>query len=310
MAKCLIPPAGKSGLESMVWLRDAGHVIALNHPDRPGYLWKLPVFERMSSSALAITWNEYSVTRYAFRPTPNLIIIDIDVNAVEQWREMQRQYRIQNTRIVRTPSGGLHCYIHVEPGTPIRHGTDVLRDAGFDRCDVFTANSGLITGPGSFRPASNGKCAGQYRWCTPQTDLAYATTGLIEALKPPPAAHREAAPRAEYRGDMHPVCQQILDDDLDKLAACASGSRNKTLYSVSANLYAMAAAGEIPEPGLEAMLINAAKACGLLTDEKYTGIIGVKKTIASGKKRGWANPRNLASYRENYDRKREGVARA
>lgn len=310
MSKCLIPPAGMSGLESMIWLRDAGHVIALNHPDRPGYLWKLPVFEQMSPTALAATWNEYNVTRYAFRPKPNVIVIDIDVNAIEQWRDMQRRFRIQNTRIVRTPSGGLHVYLYVDPSASIRHGTDVLREAGHERCDVFTQNSGLITGPGSYRAESDGKCAGHYRWCTPQEDLAHATAGLIEALKPPEFVQREPSQRAEYRGELHPVCESILNDDLEKLASCSEGNRNKTLYSISANLYAIAAAGEIPMSGLEAMLINASKANGLLTDKKYTGIIGVKKTIESGRKRGLANPRNLGSYRDNYDRKRAEHARS
>lgn len=306
MAKPDLPPAGLSGLESMIWLRDAGHVIALNHPSRPGYLWKLPVFEPLSSTALAAAWHEYDVTRYAFRLKPIEIVIDIDgENAAARWRAMQRKYLIQNTRIVRTPSGGLHVYLYIEPGTPIRYGTDVLPE--FGACDVFSSNSGLITGPGSIRPASENKCAGAYLWCTPQTELAHVTPSLAEALKPPPVIHRVPARRASHVGDIHPVCQSILDEDLAKVANCGKGSRNKALYSVSANLFAMAAAGEIPAPGLEGLLIEAAKACGL-ADKDETGIIGIKKTIASGRKRGEADPRCLESYRENYDRKRAAHA--
>lgn len=169
--------------------------------------------------------------------------------------------------------------------------------------DVFSNRSGLITGPGSRREASGGKVAGKYRWCTRQQEVALATPELIADLTPPPIVYRPPAERREHVGDIHPVCQSILDDDLNKLATCSAGARNVTLFSVAANLYAMAAAGEIPEPGLEVLLIQAATANGL-TNIKDTGIIGVKKTIANGRKRGEADPRSLASYRENYDRKR------
>lgn len=309
MAAFTLPRNGLSAIDSMAHIRDQGSLVALGHPTEKRQLWKLETFEKKTSEELRQVWQARGCQKYSFRLPDNIIVLDFDgENAPDRWRDMQRRYRIRNTRIVRTPSGGLHVYLYVPPGQPIRHGVDVLRDHGHPKVDVFSHKSGLITGPGSYRRAGGGKVEGRYAWCTPQEDLAHATEALLELLKPPPERHYEPADWKAYSGDMHPVCQSILDDDLNKLATCTSGSRNKTLYTVSANLYAMAAAGEIPESGLEAMLINAAKANGL-ADKKDTGIIGVKKTIQSGKKRGWANPRCLASYRENYDRKRASEKR-
>lgn len=300
----LLPANGLTAIEAITWFRNAGYLVALWHPTEKRLLWTERTFAKKTSADLVKAWESHGCIRYSFRLPPMLIVLDIDgEDAADRWREMQRKYQIHNTRIVRTPSGGLHVYLIIMPDTPIHHGVDRFREHGFPKVDVFSNRSGLITGPGSRREASGGKVAGTYRWCTRQQEVALATPELLADLIPPPIVYRPPAERREHVGDIHPVCQSILDDDLNKLATCSSGSRNKTLFSVSANLYAMAAAGEIPESGLEELLIQAATANGL-ANVKDTGIIGVRKTIASGKKHGWANPRCLESYRENYDRKR------
>mgnify|MGYP001798482151 CR=1 FL=1 len=167
MTGCTLPRNGLSAIDSMAHLRDAGCLVALGHPTEQRYLWKEATFAKKTSEQLRNAWHKYNCERYSFRLDERTIVLDFDgENAVDRWREMQRKYGIRNTRIVRTPSGGLHVYLAIDPGTPIHHGVDRLREHGFPKVDVFSHRSGLITGPGSYRREGSGNVAGRYAWCT------------------------------------------------------------------------------------------------------------------------------------------------
>lgn len=241
--------------------------------------------------------------RLAGRPTPNLVFFDCDKDFEAGARAVYHVLGLDRGLEYRSPNG-LYIVVRRPLGAPILHGTNKHAKIGLHDVDVFTSESVPVTLPGSWKPQKGDKKGGHY-YVTHRPDrLPVLSPRALDLIKPPPVPVREPAQRAEYCGELHPVCESILNSDLEKLASCSEGSRNKTLFSISANLYAIAATGEIPMPPLEAMLVNAAKANGLVDDKKYKGIIDVKKTIENGRKRGLANPRCLASYRENYDRKR------
>lgn len=128
----LLPANGLTAIESIVWFRNAGYLVAFWHPSEKRLLWTERTFAKKTSVDLAKAWESYECTRYGIRLSPMLIVLDIDgEDAAACWREMQRKYRLHNTRIVRTPSGGLHVYLIIMPDTPIHHGVDRFRDHGF-----------------------------------------------------------------------------------------------------------------------------------------------------------------------------------
>ncbi len=289
MAKQVIPPAGLSGIDSMAWIREAGCLVALGHPTEKRYIWKTDAFEDKTASTLRWVWRERNCERYSFKLPPHIIVIDIDgENAAERWREMQAKYRIQNTRIIRTPSGGLHVYLYRDPETPIRHGVNVLADHGFGACDVFTKNSALISGPGSYRRETAKKCAGVYRWVTPQKDLAHVTDSLADALTPPPVPEIEYGPQRTFSGEISPYAQATLDGVCGTLANTSEGSRNHQLYSSACRLGNLVGNGDLPEGLAKREIYAAAAACGLVVDE---GQINIQNQIRNGIARGKTTPR-------------------
>lgn len=271
----------------MAWIRDAGCLVALGHPTERRYLWKLENFETKTSATLRWVWIERGCYRYGFRLPANIIVIDIDGDgAPDRWRAMQAKYLIKNTRIVRTPSGGLHVYLYRCPDTPIRHGVDVLPE--FGAVDVFTDKSTLITGPGSERRASAKKCAGIYRWVTPQKDLAFVTPSLAEALKPPPVPEIEYAPARPFEGEIAIYAQRALDAECEAVANSGDHGRTNQLFASSCALGNHVGGGGLPEGLVKRELYNAAVACGLVADK---GQLYAQTQIRNGIAKGRQTPR-------------------
>jgi hypothetical protein len=73
--------------------------------------------------------------------------------------------------------------------------------------------------------------------------------------------------------------QAALDAVAEELATTPAGGRNEALYKKSFRLGTMAARGWIARAEIEAALINAAMACGLVTDD---GEAQTRRTIQSG----------------------------
>jgi hypothetical protein len=289
MAKSVLPPKGLSAIDSMAWIRDAGLLVALGHPTERRMLWKLDAFAKQDSEALRRLWLSRGCSYYAFRLPSNIIVIDIDENAVEQWRKMQREFGLRNTRIVRSPSNGLHAYIYIPAGAEVAHGVDMLRDAGYTRCDIFTENSTLITGPGSRRVATPKKRGGVYSWVTSEAEPSYATDRFIELIRKKEAPEVEIAPRSDFSGDMTPYARKALDGEVSAVSSCGEGGRQAQLYRSSARLGNLIGAGLLPEGLCKRELYAAAVANKLVAED---GVQAAKMTISNGIKAGQATPRN------------------
>jgi hypothetical protein len=85
--------------------------------------------------------------------------------------------------------------------------------------------------------------------------------------------------------------RNALDAETRRLESAPDGTRNSTLFSAARNLFELVAAGVLGEPEvLDAMRAGAA-ACGY---ENTDGISAVEATLASGRRRGMDNPRDLS----------------
>lgn len=293
----VLPPDGLSAIDSMAWLREHDCLVALGDPTEQRFLWRLQAFEPQTAENLREIWLRRGCFRYAFRlPREPLqhVVIDIDVNASKQWREMQRRFGIRNTRCVRTPGGGLHVYLLAPSAAKIRHGVDQLRDHGFEHCDVFTPNSTLITGPGSKRLETAKKPAGEYRWITKETEVAHMPQSLIDALAPKPVPEIELASRSDFSGEISNYARKALDGETNAVANCGAGGRQAQLYRSAARLGNLIGSGMLPEGLCKRELYAAAVSNELVKDD---GAEAAKTTIRNGIKAGINTPREAPKNR-------------
>jgi hypothetical protein len=78
--------------------------------------------------------------------------------------------------------------------------------------------------------------------------------------------------------------------EVQKVEAATPGRRNQMLFQAAANLGELVGAGVLGAGVAEVSLSVAAEACGLTHDD---GSRSVASTIASGMRRGMANPREV-----------------
>jgi hypothetical protein len=84
--------------------------------------------------------------------------------------------------------------------------------------------------------------------------------------------------------------QHALDGEEERLSGAPDGTRNMQLFKSAANLFELVAAGALDEPVALDALRAGARACGY---EQSDGVKAVEATIASGRRRGMDNPRDL-----------------
>jgi hypothetical protein len=175
--------------------------------------------------------------------------------------------------LVRTGGGGWHHYL-----APLGCG-NAQPIRGLERVD-WRGRGGYVVAPPS--PHASGA---HYRWLRPLTG------GLPQV----PAALREllvAAPVRPYAPPCRPIlpgsyAHRVLVDECAELAATAPGGRNGRLWRAARNLYNFVAGGMLTDEEVEAALLAAADACGLLAEEPHQ----TRRTIQSGRSVGLAHPR-------------------
>jgi Bifunctional DNA primase/polymerase, N-terminal len=105
----------------------------------------------------------------------------------------------------------------------------------------------------------------------------------IATVRPPPRAARSGCP------DVYG--QAALEYEIEALATAPIGARNHALNRASFSLHQLVAGGELDGEEVQAALIEAATANGLMTDPD-DGPRAVERTIASGRRAGFQHPRN------------------
>lgn len=190
-----------------------------------------------------------------------------------------------------TPSGGEHRYFRQPQGWALRNkvGLRVYDTRGrvtetFAGLDIRT-DGGACAAPPSVKPS------GCYRWAEHPLDtmIADAPVWLLKlALDPPPSPPRPPL-RRDTSTKMARYVEGAVKAEHDRVAQTKSG-RNLQLFKSAANLGQLVGADLLPQQIAEDDLYRAADACGLVHED---GAHSVRATIASGLRKGIANPREV-----------------
>lgn len=193
-----------------------------------------------------------------------------------------------------TPSGGEHRYFRQPEGWALRNKVGLrLYDSRGRATEIFNGldirtDGGACAAPPSVKPS------GSYRWADHplQVELADAPPWLLKmALDPPPPPKADRAPlRRDTADRMARYVEKVLDNECGRVASTKSG-RNLQLFKSAANLGQLVGADLLPQNIAEDDLYRAADSCGLVHDD---GAHSVRSTIASGMRKGIANPREVA----------------
>ncbi|MCX7358138.1 MAG: bifunctional DNA primase/polymerase [Alphaproteobacteria bacterium] len=182
---------------------------------------------------------------------------------------------------VRTPRNGLHIYFRYDRARAMRNRVGLA--PGVD----VRGERGLAMAPPSYG----------YRWVFDSwaQELPPAPEWLLALLDPPPrppvsATYASVGGLGSRITSVSAYASAVFERELAAVAKANRGERNQTLFKASARTGSLASAGMLPVERLEAALLEAAVANGLVADK---GEEAAQATIASGLKRGLANPRRL-----------------
>lgn len=196
-----------------------------------------------------------------------------------------------------TPSGGEHRYFRLPQAWAGKLRNKVglrLYDSRGRTQQVFNgldirADGGALAAPPS------AKENGTYRWADHplQTPLADPPLWLLKlAIDPPPPPKSDRAPlRRDVAARMARYVEKALDGECGRVAGTKSG-RNQQLFKSAVNLGELVGAKLLPQTIAEDELYRAADACGLVRED---GAHSVRATIASGMRKGIAQPREVAN---------------
>lgn len=265
-------------------LRPAPMIAAAKRPARKGWRQALSNCPDAVRAAFA---HASHADGLAIATGAGLFVIDLDrhhgdgVDGVESFALLVRRYdgAIAKGPRVRTPRGGVHLYFAAPPEHRIV--TRVALAPGID-----------VRGDGGLAMAPPSCCRGlPYRWSSSPFDTAIpAAPDWLLALVAKPPVRVFAPPRFVVRGDLDAYARAALNAEQKAVASAHTGARNHALFQAAAKLGALAASGVLPVDLVASALLDAAHACGLMRDD---GAHAVEATIASGLRRGLANPRNL-----------------
>lgn len=196
--------------------------------------------------------------------------------------------------LVASPTGGWHIYVRVESltleGDKGRLDQSMPSEATVDHVEL--RYKGHYTAlPGSAHP--NG---GTYAFANAQPDDApdwvdgaalLAAYQSLTVPKPEKSKSASSAPARSTSTSNHSAyVAKAVQDECDKVAHAASGSRNDTLNHSAFALGTLVGAGALSQGEAESRLLSAALQCGLEEGE-------ASPTIASGITSGMKSPRQM-----------------
>ncbi|MEW6628521.1 MAG: phage/plasmid primase, P4 family [Pseudomonadota bacterium] len=234
---------------------------------RPALKWEAYQTERASPD-LVRRWSQMeSNIGIATGAVSGLVVLDLDSDEAVQEAERRG---IPNTITVKTGKG-LHVYFQ-HPGTEIGNRAGIL--PGWD----IRGDGGYVVAPGSVHPSG-----AIYEWQNPPGlfELAPLPDWLADML-----ARKEPERRSEPANDRAgPWAEAAMRNELADLAKAAEGQRNAALNKAAFSLAQIVAGGHLNESEVKRRLHTTAAAIGLDASE-------IGKTIESGFKDGFANPRH------------------
>lgn len=214
-------------------------------------------------------------------------VLDVDCKGVDGKVTLQGlenvHGRLPPTWATETPSGGAHLWFK---GPSDRH---IGNRVGFAPALDIRGDGGFIVAPPSV-------VGGQpYRWTVhPDTEvLASSPQWLLELIAPERPIARRMLPTGlsvANGGQRARYLAAALIGEVEKVESAPEGHRNQLLFQAAANLGELVGSGLLRSEMVEASLTIAAEASGLIHDD---GVFAVQATIASGMRRGMANPREV-----------------
>lgn len=191
----------------------------------------------------------------------------------------------------RTPSGGRHLWFR-QPDRPMTNRVHFRIPDG--KGGEYKAGLDVRTNGGAAAVPPSRKPSGPYVWVVDPTeaDIAEAPVWLLDLVDPPlpPSKPFEPVHVASLDRTARYVAAAV-NSECGELARMGAGSgRNLKLFMASANLGQLVGARLLDEAVAERALLAAATDCGLLKEDGRRSVLG---TIASGMKKGLANPREV-----------------
>jgi putative DNA primase/helicase len=210
-----------------------------------------------------------------------LLVVDVDPDGLETLARLEAAHGpLPRTVRVRTGRGGEHVYFRY-PRVGRYKNTAKRLGPGIDT----RGEGGYVVAVGSVHP-STGR---HYEWLPGHSpddvEIAEAPAWLLALLqdKPaPPAAPVQVGPSAR-RGK---YAERALEDELRTVSTAIEGTRNPTLNEAAFSLGQLVGAGELDEPEVSDLLLQAALGTGLGEREAAA-------TIRSGLRAGMREPREI-----------------
>lgn len=284
-------------------LVDAGFAVFPVGPDGRSPLVKRGCYAATRDPAqIEAWWRERPAANVAIAcgPASGLLALDVDrhggADGFAALAELVAEFGpLPPTVTSRTPGGGKHfLFRHPETARPEnrvglkRYGADGSRRV-YHGLDVRGAGGSICAPPSR-------KASGAYTWeRDPFTTALADVPGWLLALmlsEPPP---REVKPLriGDNPSRTARYVVKAVEGECEAIASTAAGTgRNQRLFIGAARLGELVGAGLLQQDAAEAALERAAEACGLTKED---GRRSVRLTIASGLKRGIANPREVAA---------------
>jgi hypothetical protein len=233
-------------------------------------------------------------------PESGVLALDIDVKgSVDGFAaldELQAEFGpLPETVASSTPSGGAHLLFRHPLGVSPSNRVGIKRYAADGSRRVYPGLDVRAAGASVCLPPSR-KASGSYAWdrAPGACPLAPVPRWLLALFlsEPPPRPMRPVRALASSDRLVRYVVAAV-DGECRELAAMAPGSgRNQRLFIASAKLGGLVGAGVLAQEDAEAALERAATENGLAGED---GLRVVRQTIASGIRRGIAQPRAMAA---------------
>lgn len=247
-------------------------------------------------------WSERPGANIALACGPESGVLALDIDAkgdVDGFAELARLEKefgpLPRTVRSATPSGGAHVLFAYPAGPDPRNRVGIKRYAADGSRTVYRGLDVRAAGASICLPPSR-KPTGAYAWTLAPwaTDLAPVPGWLLALMLSEPPARPPAKPLRVTSTDRlaRYVCAAV-DAECRAVATTPAGSgRNQRLFIAAAQLGGLVGANVLAQDAAESALERAGADCGLVRDD---GMHAVRATIASGLKRGIAQPREIAA---------------
>lgn len=233
-------------------------------------------------------------------PESGVLALDIDrkgdIDGFAELRTLEREFApLPSTVRSETPSGGAHLLFRHPDGPSPSNRVGIKRWSAEGARTIYRGLDVRAAGASICLPPSR-KTAGGYAWSAAPwvADLADVPPWLLALMRSePPAAPPRPILQARSTDRLARYVCAAVEGECQAVATTAAGNgRNQRLFIAAAQLGGLVGANVLAQDTAEGALERAAADCGLTQED---GLHAVRATIASGLKRGIAQPRELGA---------------